>query len=367
MLLSPKNVYSEKQKELACNLHFKSTSNYKFMRDQLRFHLPCTRSIYNYFPIKQLQPGFSFKLREKLHQLTKKMTKKDKQAVLVFDEITIRRDLDYNEALDLIDGFKHLSNSEREALIGKQICVFMLRGLYTNWKYVLNYFVSDTAIDGDDIHKIIKKNVIICKRMGIRVRAVCGDQGSNNRKAYRLFGVSYTKPYAIIDGEKVFFMYDVPHLIKSVRNNLLNHKSIRTPDGAAKWQHLQTIFAEDEKSDLIKRCPKLTLSHISPNSFEKMKVSYATQVLSKTVAAALKDLQDQDIVKDENNATYNFILNMNNLFDILNMRSNGKSANAFNQKGNPYKELKALQTYCIVCSTKESCYHLLLLRILSIY
>lgn len=91
MLLSPKNVYSENQKILACNIHFKSTSNYKFMRDQLGFHIPCTRSIYNYFPIKQLQPGFNFKLRTNLSLLSKKMSEKERQAVLIFDEVTTHK------------------------------------------------------------------------------------------------------------------------------------------------------------------------------------------------------------------------------------------------------------------------------------
>lgn len=50
-----------------------------------------------------------------------------------------------------------------------------------------------------------------------------------------------------------------------------------------------------------------------------MKVSYATQALSKTVVAALKDLTSRDIIKDENGATYNFVLTMNDIFDILNM------------------------------------------------
>lgn len=71
------------------------------------------------------------------------MSKRDRQAVLTFDEITIKRDLEYNEAFDLIDGFQHLFNDERINLIGKQVCVFMFRGLFCNWKYVLNYFVSE--------------------------------------------------------------------------------------------------------------------------------------------------------------------------------------------------------------------------------
>lgn len=256
--------------------------------------------------------------------------------------------------MDLIDGFKHLSDEERQSLIGKQVCVFMLRGLFSNWKYVLNYFVTDTSIEGSEIKKIIEKNLRISKSVGIRVRAICCDQGPSNRKAHTLFGVTYKKPYSIVNGEKIFFFFDVPHLIKSVRNNFIGKKILKTPDGWAKWEHILTIFSEDSKSELIKRCPKLTQSHIAPNTFEKMKVSFATQVLSKSVAAALKDLTNQKIINDQNNATFNFILNMNNLFDILNIRSDGKFAKDFNLKGNSYKNLKDLQKYMLFIAENNS-------------
>lgn len=129
------------------------------MRTQLGFHMPCLRSIYNYFPIKQLQPGFNSKLEENLRKLTKKMTKRERQAILICDEISIKRDLEYNESLHLIDGFQHLSEEDRAALIWKQVCVFIIRGLYSNWKYVLNYFVTEKGINGEQLKKIVLKNI----------------------------------------------------------------------------------------------------------------------------------------------------------------------------------------------------------------
>lgn len=257
MLLTPKNVYTQKQKELACNLNFRSNSCYKFMREQLHFHMPSVRSIQNFFPIKQLQPGFSFKLNANLRTLARKMSKKERLAVLIFDEISIRKDLTYNDQLDQIDGFQHLSNEERTKLIGKHICVFMLRGLFSNWKYVLNYFVTENAISAEKIKAIIGKNIKISKSCNISVRALCGDQGKNNVKSYRLIGVSPEKPYVIIEGVKIYFLFDAPHLIKNVRNNLLNNSSLKTPDGEAKWSLIYSLFLEDQKS-LIRRCPRLT-------------------------------------------------------------------------------------------------------------
>lgn len=351
MLLTEKNCYSEDQRQLACNLHFKSTANYKFMRNQLGFHLPSLKSIYNYFPVKSLQPGFNLKLNQNLKKLTKKMKRKDRFAVLMFDEISIRRDLDFNEKLDLIDGFQHLSEEERKNLIGKSVCVFMLRGLFSNWKYVLNYFVTEKGMTGNTLKKIIQQNVKIIKELGLRTKALVCDQGGGNTKVFKLFGVTPEKPFTTIDGEKIYFLYDVPHLIKSVRNNLLDKPYLKTPDGKARWAHIKRIFNEDEKSGLLRRCPRLTESHVMPNNFEKMKVRFATQILSKTVAAALKDLTSQNIIDDENKATYNFVLNMNNVFDILNIKKYG---NGLKPGGSLNLILKHLQKYISFVSENNS-------------
>ena len=81
-------------------------------------------------------------------------------------------------------------------------------------------------------------------------------------------------------------MYDIPHLIKSIRNTLLK-RDIECSDGIVSWDCVKELFKlEKEKS--TKMCPKLTLRHVYPNSWQKMKVSYATQVFSHTISRAVK-------------------------------------------------------------------------------
>ena len=60
MLLKPKNTtYTEKQKNLALNLNYKSNSCNNFMRQSLNLQLPSRSSIFQWTPIKKLQPGFN--------------------------------------------------------------------------------------------------------------------------------------------------------------------------------------------------------------------------------------------------------------------------------------------------------------------
>lgn len=62
---------------------------------------------------------------------------------------------------------------------------------------------------------------------------------------------------------------------------------MKTPDGKVSWQIIVQLFEIDTNNTSARLCPKLTRKHIYPNSFEKMKVKYATQVFSYTVSSAI--------------------------------------------------------------------------------
>lgn len=87
-----------------------------------------------------------------------------------------------------------------------------------------------------------------------------------------------------MDNDKIYCMFDFPHLVKSLRNGWLKC-DLKTSDGNASFQVIRELY-EMEANATTKMCPKLTRQHIFPNSFEKMRVKFATQIFSKTVAAA---------------------------------------------------------------------------------
>lgn len=77
---------------------------------------------------------------------------------------------------------------------------------------------------------------------------------------------------------------------KGIRNNLLTkdlliNKNVKNSQQFASWDDIVTIYEMDKYSFFRQRqMPKLTDKHIVPNLIPKMKVKYATQVLSHTVA-----------------------------------------------------------------------------------
>lgn len=248
------------------------------------------------------------------------MTERSRHIILIFDEITVRSELTYNEKQDLIDGLEDIG-FQRSSNLGKQVCVFMIRGLIDNWKCVFNYFVSKNSISAENLKKIILENIKLLDLMGLSVEAIVCDQGSNNRKCFTLLGVSFDKPFFYYNNnKKVFAFYDFVHLIKSLRNLCLHHK-LSTPDGIFNFDCVVELF-ELEKGKVTKMRPKLTEKHVHPNTFDKMRVSFATQVFSRSVASSINTIVECNQYKKSSKAealsTAKFIEMVDKIFDCMN-------------------------------------------------
>ncbi|KAG5274203.1 hypothetical protein AALO_G00133450 [Alosa alosa] len=124
-----------------------------------------------------------------------------------------------------------------------------------------------------------------------------------------------------VDGKIIPIVFDVPHLVKSVRNNLKRH-GLKIQDKNISWSHLETFY-ENDKKNTVRLAPKLTEKHIILPPFMNMRVRLATQVFSHTVAAGMKTMVDLGRLPSEALDTALFFQDMNRLFDILNSRTIG--------------------------------------------
>ena len=151
--------------------------------------------------------------------------------------------------------------------------------------------------------KLIPK-VIIC------------DQDACHRSMFAKFKITILSPNITINNEEILFMYDTPHLIKSIRNNFMKHY-ISIDNSICKWEYIEILYTMDTKMSL-RFAPKLTDEYIYCNTFDKMRVKLATQVLSKTVAAAIETYSTFGALPSEAISTAKFINKMDMLFDLFN-------------------------------------------------
>lgn len=208
MLLKTKrgkgSSWTIEEKLFAQTICYRSTSTYLFLRDVLGLHLPSPTSLRRWNTIKHLQPGDNECLYEAIINVTRTMQPFERECNLAFDEVAIKKNITYNIATDSIDGVEDYGNRRSDKL-GSHIIVFMVRGLFSRWKFILNYYVSETCVKAEILQNLVKKNLDLAKRLNLSIRSTSCDQGSNNRKYFKLLGASADKPFFYIMREKYIF------------------------------------------------------------------------------------------------------------------------------------------------------------------
>jgi len=178
-------------------------------------------------------PGFVSEYNSKLTLMSKVMSEQEKKCVVLIDEMSIKTCLEYNKSLDFIEGYEDLGHLGRSEKSAKLVLVVMIRGLYNKWKLPFAYFFSSTGVTGDQMANIARSGVIKLTEIGFSLSIITCDQGTSNPKIFSLLGGTPENPFTVIICKKVFLLY-VPHLMKSIRNNLLTGNIIVTTNNREK-------------------------------------------------------------------------------------------------------------------------------------
>ncbi|KAF0710657.1 Transposable element P transposase [Aphis craccivora] len=187
-------------------------------------------------------------------------------------------------------------------------------------KFPLSYFFTGTSIKGDNFVTIIKdcKNEIL--ELSLVPTCIICDQGSQNRRMYTLLRGNEDQPSTTICGQKIFLIYDMPHLIKSVRNNLLNGNFVMNKNKLVSLNDIKMAY-EIDVNNSARALIKITPTHLHPNQFQKMNCKLAIQLLSNSVSATIKTCVATGELKSSTAInTANFIEIINKMFDSANSK-----------------------------------------------
>ena len=73
------------------------------------------------------------------------------------------------------------------------------------------------------------------------MKSVIFYQGASNQKLVKLLDVTVETPFFCHGDNKVFVLFDPPHLLKSVRNNLKNHDFL-LDDKVISWKYIEKLY-----------------------------------------------------------------------------------------------------------------------------
>ncbi|KAK2144728.1 hypothetical protein LSH36_735g00023 [Paralvinella palmiformis] len=190
----------------------------------------------------------------------------------------------------------------------------MVRELTEKWKQAVGYFLSSGPISAADMKVHLLECITRLKDVGLKVVVIIGDHGSNNRNLFQsLLGCTIDKPFFVYNNNKVFLLYDPPHLLKSIWNMvspLVTH---------ILWQHV-VDFNTLDSSQSVRMAPKLTKKHIDLPAFAPLQVHLAAQVLSHSVAMGLHMMAQRDKLPEEMSYTVTLINTFDKLLNKFNSR-----------------------------------------------
>jgi len=222
-----------------------------------------------------------------------------KLTVLMFDEVKVCSTLEYDTLQDEVVG-PH-----------DQMQVVMARGIASPWKQPV--FVDfDRKMTKEILFSIINE----LDQIGFKVICCVSDCGGGNVGLWRTLDISYDQPvFCIPNGRNIVFIPDAPHILKLVRNWLLDTGFIKD-DKLINKQPLEALVSIT--STELSVCHKLSNEHLICEGSQRQKVKLATQLISHTTATALKHYEP---ISDKklNSDTAEFIELINNWFDLANV------------------------------------------------
>ena len=245
--------------------------------------------------------------------------------VLLFDEMYLQKCEEY------VGGESY--GADKEGNLYKGVVCFMIVGLKENVPYVIKS-LPETKISGE----LLQGEIINCIRslqgINFKMREVVSDNHSSNVAAFRGLLEQYGRdndPLKVwINDQPTYLFYDTVHLMKNIRNNLLNQKRLLFPPficsdmneevkiagGEVSWSLLHIVHENDKKNQAnLRAAPKLTAQVLHPGNC-KQSVPVVLAVFNpSTIAAIIKYFPaDQD--------SADFL----NLFSIWWTISNAKSS-----------------------------------------
>lgn len=304
-------------------------------------NLPSVSTIRKWYSTINGKPGFSSEAFTALRCKAMEANRDGKEILvcLVYDEMAIRKQEEYDQHTDTKIGFVNYGTScvdSNNNAYAKEALVFLVTGINEKFKIPVAYFLI-AGINATEKAALLQQVILMIGKSGVKVVGMSYDGLATNIAAARALGADFknNKPYFTNHSDdNVFLFPDACHSLKTVRNRLAS-KGILFDDknDAIKWQYIVELekYQCEHKVNLGN---KLTKVHIQWQK-KKMSVRIAAETLSNSVADSIELLQKSGIKEFQGSEpTVAFVRRINNIFDILNSKDS-KDAICFKRPISP--------------------------------
>lgn len=265
----------------------------------------------------------------------------ERHAVLLLDEMQLASGLAYDQGTGGVIGKPTIPLSDGtlpEDAMATHGLVFMLAGVTTRWKQTVAYHFTSNSFCSATVKAVVIDIIKKCEDIGIKIDAVVCDMGGGNQALWKEFGIVVGRYchnkvsccHPCDNSRQLYFMADVAHLLKNLRNHLTRGQSIFLPEdlvgklglssNEVSLVHVKKLLELDSKLEL-NIAPHLKPSCLDPGHYEKMKVGLAFSLFNHDTAAALRLLVQKEALSEDALTTAWFFETVFKWFKIMTSRT----------------------------------------------
>ena len=305
-------------------LHLKmvcTNTGYRSLRGFLE--LPSERRLFDYSHVYEVREGCHNDIIQDVGKEVASMKHGyQKYHSLFFDEIYISQNLVARKSDGKVVGYSHLDEVTEEILrlensvqaaaegvpegpvkpeVAKTILAYMVKGTASKVKNVVAAY-SISALTKEDIFTYTWEVVERLETSGIKIVTIVCDGSPINRGFIDMNTPRTTDSNVVFDtvnpydpSRAIFFISDVPHLLKTIRNCFSNSgmkksRKLYKNGQYIVWNTIIKLFNLKSKQ-IIKKLHKLDAAAVFLNRFTCQKTIYAFIVISDSVASVLEQLK----------------------------------------------------------------------------
>jgi len=273
---------------------------YNYLRVNCKYPLPHYSTIMRRIRNIKINFGIFNDLLDPLKCKISGLHSSAKDCILSIDELKISGKLNYDKCEKRMYGKITLpSNGSGE---GNHVTVVLARGLSATWKQAVAAEVTGSRTEGCDMRAFILNVIENLNNIGLNVKGIVSDMGSNNRSMWTCLRVEVSKNNRVtsfsLNGQVIHVFADACHLAKNLKQAIQTH-CISLPENVKKCQQLPTNIVNGNYITVLwkKEIESLTglrlLQHLNyidifPNNFSKMNVGSAIRYFDVRTAAGLE-------------------------------------------------------------------------------
>nr|CAI5828466.1 unnamed protein product [Callosobruchus analis] len=255
----------------AVSLRSVSPKAYRYLRTVSNYPLPAMFTLRGWVSNFDVSQGILKSVIMLMKKKSAQLTELDRICVLTFDEMYVSNKVD-------------IDKKDQQVIDLHKACqTIMARGLISHWKQPV-YYQFDQTMTKDILQNVISElydaNFIVI--------GITSDMGAGNVGLWSKLDVGHNKNcffrHLCDESLKVFVFADVSHLIKLVRNHLID-QGFTIQDHIINVDYFSALL--NISSSELTLAYRLTEQHINLTGSMRQKVRPAVQLLSNSVAKAI--------------------------------------------------------------------------------